>query len=82
MPAWRSPNVPPRECVVILIGWSHRIVYRAADDTHARCLHAYGPRGAAALCGARGWRELVPPSEATCPACRGRLGRGARTLLH
>ena len=77
MPAWRSVNDPPRECVVILIGGQQRIIYRAASHDSARCLHAYGSRGASALCGARDWQELVPPDEATCPACRGRLGRGS-----
>ena len=37
-------------------------------------LHAYGPRGAAPLCGVRDWQELVPNTEATCPFCVQMLG--------
>ena len=78
MPAWRSqlpPTKPEAECVVILLGRPRQASGTPTDA--GRCLHAYGMRGASALCGASNWRELVPPDEATCPACRTRLGRNA-----
>ncbi len=38
--------------------------------------HAYGPRGASALCRVSDWRELVPAFEVTCSACRREFGAG------
>ena len=83
MPAWHSQTLPTRceaECVVILIG----LTRRAAGEPAApeRCMHAYGRRGASALCGASNWRELVPPAETTCPACAARLGRSTTLRVH
>ena len=79
-PAWHAPSPPMKpeaECVVILVGVSRRSAPAAT-----RCLHAYGVRGASALCGVKDWCELVPPDEATCPACQTRLGRNTVRRVH
>ena len=75
MPSWRTHAAPTPECVVIVIGLPHGGCRATASVPPIRQLHAYGTRGASALCGASDWRELVPPDEATCPLCRARLGR-------
>ncbi len=75
MPSWHARKSPDIACIVILIGPPRRTALRTASQQPLRCLHAYGRRGASALCGARQWHELVPADEATCPACCARLRR-------
>ena len=75
MPSWRTHAAPPPECLVIVIGLPRGACRATVSVPRVRQLHAYGSRGASALCGASNWRELVPPDETTCPLCRARLGR-------
>lgn len=82
MPVWRAHAVPPEDCVVVRIGPPRRPTVGTHGAPAVRRLHSYGAHGASALCGASNWEELVPPDEATCPACRARLGRNATVRVH